>query len=89
MYLLGDIGVLADHLSGSIDSTRSEVLLSEYDRKVYVIAPKTLVKIRGILFTPWVIARFYQPRWNATGLKIFEDWKSAVVETGAEVMEAG
>lgn len=90
VFRLGDVGVLADHLTSSLNYSVGGRCVVRHDKKVYVIAPKKELTIQGILFTPLgnSIAKFHEPQWNATALKILEDWKASISPADADISEA-
>ena len=72
LFRLGDIGVIAEHLTSSRQLKAGLTFAARYDRNVYFITPKNEFRIRGIFLTPLgdSIARFYEPQWNPPAVRL-------------------
>ncbi len=80
VFQLGDIGVVADHLTSSRTYNPGQAFTATYDKTNYLIIPKSKIEIRGILFTPLgdSIARFFSPNWNSAGQSALNDWVNSI-----------
>lgn len=90
LFRLGDIGVVADHLTSSRKHLPGSSLIVRYDSTAYVITPKKEITIHGILLTPLgeSIPAFYEPQWNSSGCQVTTDWIASLTPELADVQEA-
>jgi len=89
LFRLGDIGVIAEHLTSSRQLKAGLTFAARYDRNVYFITPKNEFRIRGIFLTPLgdSIARFYEPQWNPAGRQVATDWITSLTGQQVDVKE--
>lgn len=80
VYKLGDIGVLADHLTSQKQVFKGGGIVVQYADAAYLVQANEKLEIRGVLFTPLGVsmARFYEPRWNRTGRVHFGAWIESI-----------
>lgn len=90
LFRLGDIGLVADHLTSSRSLDPEFMSVVYYDEDARIIKPKQQIKIQGVLLTPLgdSIASFYKPEWNSTGKQIFEEWLATLTPDKAELQIA-
>jgi hypothetical protein len=88
VFQLGDLGVIADHLTSRRQYIQGHAFTAKYNQEIYLINPKQNIEITGILFTPLgdSIARFFNPTWNSNGLSVFRDWIESISPETAEVI---
>ncbi len=88
VFKLGDIGLVADFNSqrnlkaGSMEFIR-------YADTARILEFNKDSKMQGVLLTPLgdSIAGFYEPEWNETGEKIFQEWLNSFPPNTAKVRE--
>lgn len=80
VFQLGDIGVIADHLTSSRTYPLGSAFMARYEENCYLIRPNNKLEIRGIIFTPLgdSVAKFFNPEWNSSGREVFEDWIKSI-----------
>ncbi len=87
IFQLGDLGVIADHLTSRRQYSEGNAFIAKYNQESYLINPKQRMEIMGILFTPLgeSIAKFFNPTWNSNGYSVFKDWIESISPEIAEV----
>ncbi|MBN8543650.1 MAG: DUF2806 domain-containing protein [Alphaproteobacteria bacterium] len=87
IFQLGDIGVIADHLTSFRQYSPGSAFIASYEETRYVIIPKQKIEVRGILLTLLgdSVAKFCNPNWNSSGLSVFNDWIKTISPEMAEL----
>lgn len=90
IYMLEDIGVVADPLSTERTFAKHDEFTACYFSKRYLITCKEQnLNIRGIIPTGLgnAIARFYEQKYNKLGEEIFDEWIGSLNKEQFEVVE--